>query len=83
MANKSTGSKGVPDNERATPFTYQVIHRPSLLQQRAALAMEAENMSADELKAAAADAGIDTSGAGTQAELVDRVRNVTRGDGLA
>lgn len=54
--------KKIPDNQRAEPMTYTVTVTPSLQAQRNVLALEAESMSMEDLKTAAANAQIPITG---------------------
>jgi len=70
-------------NTDPSPMTYEVTTFPSLAQERMRLAMEAEEMNATDLRAAAEDAQIDISGAKSKADLVDAVRQGARGTDAA
>jgi hypothetical protein len=65
-------------NADASPMTYDVTFIPSFQQQRNRLAMEAESMSMTDLKAAAAEAQIDTSGVKSKDALVSTVKDAAR-----
>lgn len=70
-------------NTEPSPMTHEVRVFPSLAQQRMRLAAEAESMSATELRTAAADAQIDTSGAKSKEQLVAAVQQGARGTDAA
>jgi hypothetical protein len=74
---KSSTTQG--KNTDPSPMTYEVQIFPSLAQERARLAMEAETMNATDLRTAAEAAQIDTSGAKNKTDLVERVRQGARG----
>jgi hypothetical protein len=72
-------SKPAPDRSaEASQPTYEVQFFPSLAQQRARLAAEADDMKMSELREAAAEVHIDTSGARSKQELVDVVKGSAR-----
>lgn len=70
----------IPENRRASPFVFEVTHRTSLLQERARLAQEAEDLTVPELREEAERVGIDTSDAASKAALVEKVRDTARND---
>jgi hypothetical protein len=66
------------DNTKAAPMTYETRALPNLKRQRQRLAMTADSMPAGDLRKAAAEAQIDTSGAKTKADLADAVKSAGR-----
>lgn len=68
-----------PQNTRAEPMTYEVVTMPrSITAQRAAVAAQADGMTVAQLKEAAADLQIDTSGATSRDDLAEAVRASVR-----
>lgn len=69
--------KKVPENAKASPMTYESTTRPNPRNQRIALAMRADDLTAAELRTEAAAIGIDFGEASTKQQMVDALRGVS------
>lgn len=65
-------------NTDPSPVTYEIQHFPSLAQQRAIVAMEAEGLNVEELREAAEEVHIDVSDARSKKDLVEAVKDGAR-----